>query len=305
MFVGALGACVIPVRALAGPVPAGVGMLARLERQAGGRLGVMVRDTVTGHGFGRRQDERFAQCSTFKLSLAALVLAEIDAGRAHGDEVLAYSVLDVLPNSPVTEAAAGGPGLPILTLAAAAVERSDNLAANLLLARFGGPAGLTAFWRTLGDAVSRLDNTEPALNHVAPGAVHDTTTPAAMAATVGRLLTGPALSGAARAQLWGWMKACATGLDRLRAGLPAVENGAWQAGDKTGTYTDTGTIAHVNDVALLLAPAGDRHFRSPLAVAACYDPPGMPDAVRASDAAVLAAVARIVTDPAAWRMQHR
>ena len=280
-------------------------MLGQLERQAGGRLGVMVRDTATGRGFGWRQDERFAQCSTFKLSLAALVLAEIDAGRAHGDDVLAYSVLDILPNSPVTEAAAGSHGLTILTLAQAAVERSDNLAANLLLARFGGPAGLTAFWRKLGDSVSRLDNTEPALNHVAPGAVHDTTTPAAMAATLARLLTGPALSGAARALLWGWMKACATGLDRLRAGLPAAGRTAWQAGDKTGTYTDTGAIAHVNDVALLLAPAGDARFRSPLAVVACYDPPGTPDAVRASDAAVLAAVARIVTDPAAWRMQHR
>ena len=137
-------------------------------------------------------------------------------------------MLDVLPASPVTgaaatrtagdEALAGREGMSILALAQAAVERSDNTAANLLLARFGGPAALTAFWRAMGDEVSRLDHNEPMLNRVGLGEVHDTTTPAAMAATLGRVLTGRVLSGASRALLWGWMKNCSTGLGRLRAG---------------------------------------------------------------------------------------
>jgi len=276
-------------------------MLAALERRAGGRLGVAVRDTASGRGFGWRQDERFAHCSSFKLSLAAMVLAQIDAGQARGDEVLAYSVLDILPASPVTEAAAGKEGLPILTLAEAAVERSDNLAANLLLARFGGPAALTAFWRALGDDVSRLDHHEPDLNRVAPGAVHDTTTPTAMAQTLGRLLTGPVLSGGSRATLWGWMKACSTGLGRLRAGLPE----GWQAGDKTGTWNDGASIAKVVDLALVLAPVGDGRFHAPLAVTAYYEPTGTPDSVRPADEAVLAAVMRIATDPVAWKAKRR
>ena len=297
---GALGAALIPVRAFAsGPVP-GVARLSALEDRSGGRLGVMVRDTATGRGFGWRQDERFAHCSTFKLSLAAMVLAQIDAGHAHGDDVLPYSVLDVLPASPVTEAAAGKQGLPIFTLAQAAVERSDNLAANLLLARFGGPAALTAFWRGLGDDVSRLDNNEPDLNRVAPGKVHDTTTPSAMAMTMSRLLTGSVLSGEARARLWGWMKSASTGLDRLRRGLPA----GWQAGDKTGTMFGGLSAARVNDLALALPPVGDRHFRAPLAVTAYYEPAGNPDDIRPADEAVLAAAMRIVTDPAAWA-NHR
>jgi beta-lactamase class A len=298
---GALGAAFVPVPALALGAPVGASLLAALERQSGGRLGVAVRDTATRRGFGWRQHERFAHCSTFKLSLAALVLSEIDAGRAHGDEVLSYAVIDVLPASPVTGAAAGKEGLPILTLARAAVERSDNLAANLLLTRFGGPAALTAFWCKLGDDISRLDNKEPDLNRVAPGALHDTTTPAAMAASVGRLLTGSVLSGESRAQLWAWMKNASTGLNRLRGGLPA----GWQAGDKTGTWNDGHTTAKVNDLALVLAPVGDSQFAAPLAVTAYYEPTGTPDAVRPADEAVLAAVMRIATDPAAWKVKRR
>lgn len=315
---GVLGASLVPVPALAVPsvrALTGARWLGALERRSGGRLGVMVFDSTRGRGFGWRQDERFAQCSTFKLSLAAMVLAQIDAGRARGDDVVPYSVLDVLPASPVTGAAAdriaadpalaGQEGLAVFALAQAAVERSDNLAANLLLARFGGPAALTAFWRATGDPVSRLDHHEPALNRVAPGADHDTTTPAAMAATVARLLTGSVLSGESRARLWGWMKAAPTGLGRLRAGLPE----GWQGGDKTGTWTGTwmgnGTIAKINDIALALAPAGDRHFPAPLAVTAYYEPAGTADAVRPQDEAVLAAVMRIATAPAAWRPQRR
>ena len=310
-LLGALAAAVVPVPALAKASLAGVAMLSALERRSGGQLGVMVRDCATGHGFGWRQDERFAHCSTFKLSLAAMVLAQIDAGRARGDEVLAYSVLDVLPASPVTgaaatrtagdEALAGREGMSILALAQAAVERSDNTAANLLLARFGGPAALTAFWRAMGDEVSRLDHSEPMLNRVGLGEVHDTTTPAAMAATLGRVLTGRVLSGASRALLWGWMKNCSTGLGRLRAGLPA----GWQAGDKTGTEYGPEALARINDLALVLAPVGGGQFRAPLAVTAYYLPGGRLDELRPADEAVLAAVMRIATDTQAWKVKRR
>ena len=215
--------------------------------------------------------------------------------------MLAYSVLDGLPASPVTEAAAGRGGLPVLTLAQAAVERSDNLAANLLLARFGGPPAVTAFWRSLGDRTSRLDNKEPEMNHVAPGQVHDTTTPLAMAVTVSKLLTRLVLSGEARARLWAWMKAAPTGLNRLRAGLPA----GWVAGDKTGSMFGGQSAVRVNDLALALAPPGDSHFRAPVAVTAYYEPAGTPDLIRPQDEAVLAAVMRIATDPLAWKANRR
>jgi beta-lactamase class A len=71
---------------------------------------------------------------------------------------------------------------------------------------------------------------EPELNRSAPGDLRDTTTPAAMAGTLQRLLLGGVLSKASRARLAGWMVDCKTGAKRLRAGLPP----AWRIGDKTG-----------------------------------------------------------------------
>ena len=112
----------------------------------------------------------------------------------------------------------------------AAVEYSDNTCANLLLARVGGPSALTAFWRSIGDAVTRLDHNEPILNRSPPGDPHDTTTPAAMAANLRRLLLGTVLSEGSRERLTGWMVDCKTGDERLRGGIPKT----WRIADKTG-----------------------------------------------------------------------
>ncbi len=124
---------------------------------------------------------------------------------------------------------AGG-AMSVADMCKAAVELSDNTCANLLLARAGGPAALTAFWRATGDTVSRLDHNEPELNKSPPGDPHDTTTPAAMAGNVRRFAVGEVLTPASRAHLTGWMLNCKTGANRLRGGLPAD----WKVGDKTG-----------------------------------------------------------------------
>ena len=79
-----------------------------------------------------------------------------------------------------------------------AVELSDNTAGNLLLGAIGGPAGLTSFTRSLGDAVTRLDRTEPTLNTAIPGDPRDTTTPSAMLADLDALILRDALSQASR-----------------------------------------------------------------------------------------------------------
>lgn len=253
--------------------------LAAIERSAGGRLGAYVLDTRTGRGFGWRQGERFTQCSTFKLSLAALVLREADAGRIALDEIVPYSRTDLLPVSPVTAANLDKGGMTIAALAEAAQLTSDNAAANLLLRRLGGPQRLTAFWRELGDPHARLDNYEPELNRVPPGAVHDTATPAGMARSVARFAVGGALSPPSRARLQGWMIATGTGMRRIRAALPD----GWRGGDKTGTAGSTGLPDRVNDIAVLFPPGN----RAPLVVVGFYEAPGHFDAIRSQDEAVL------------------
>jgi beta-lactamase class A len=203
-------------------------------------------------------------CSTFKLLLAACVLSRVEAGREQLGRVVRYGAGDVMEYAPVARAHLGEGGLPVEALCQAVVEVSDNTAANLLLAAVGGPPAITRFARDHGDAVTRLDRWELALN--VPSGEQDTSSPRAMTRLLGTLLLGDALGAASRAKLEGWMRACSTGERRLRAGLPA----GWVVGDKTGTgHTQT------NDLAILRPPG-----RAPLLVTAYYEAGIPPDEER-------------------------
>jgi beta-lactamase class A len=204
--------------------------LGNYERQTGGRVGLFAQNLVSGAQIAWRADERFVMCSTFKASLAALVLSRADRGEERLAQLIAYGLNDLQGYAPVARKNLARGAMSVEEMCAAAVEYSDNTCANLLLARVGGPAALTAFWRRTGDGVSRLDHDEPMLNRSPPGDPHDTTTPAAMAGNLRRFVLGKVLSPKSRERLKGWMLNCQTGGDRLRAGLP----GAWKIADKTG-----------------------------------------------------------------------
>jgi beta-lactamase class A len=255
--------------------------LAALEHRAGGRLGVHLIDTGSGATLGHRADERFALCSTFKLPLAAVVLREADAGRLGLNEVLPFGKDDLVPHAPVTGPRVDAGGMRVVELAEAAQITSDNVAANLLIRRLGGPAEVTARFRALGDAVTRIDRLEPSMNSVIGDDPRDTTTPRAIAGTVARLFTTDLLSDPARERLGGWMVATRTGMKRLRAGLPPE----WRAGDKTGTAASPGQPNRHNDVAIAWPPE-----RPPIVASAYYEADGHHDPMRAQDDAVLAEV---------------
>ncbi len=80
--------------------------------------------------------------------------------------------------------------MSLAELSAAALQYSDNVAMNKLIAHVGGPASVTAFARQLGDETFRLDRTEPTLNTAIPGDPRDTTSPRAMAQTLRNLTLG-------------------------------------------------------------------------------------------------------------------
>ncbi|OPZ00617.1 class A beta-lactamase [Bradyrhizobium sacchari] len=200
------------------------------ERDSGGRIGLYAENLATGKKLAWRADERFVMCSTFKASLAASVLARVDRGEEQLAAMIAYGEADLLDYAPVAKQNLAAGKMSVAEMCKAIVELSDNTCANLLLARIGGPAALTAFWRSLGDTTSRLDHNEPELNRSPPGNPQDTTTPAAMAGNLRRLVTSEALSPASRRRLTDWMVNCKTGANRLRGGLPAD----WKIGDKTG-----------------------------------------------------------------------
>lgn len=154
--------------------------LAGLGHRFDVRLGAYARDTGTGAELGYRADDRFPMCSTYKVLAAAAVLnRSISGTKEH--------------------------------LCEAAVRYSDNAAANSLLEELGGPAGVTAYARSLGDHVTRLDRTEPTLNQALPGDPRDTTSPRAIATDYDAILLRTAISPANRALITGWLKDSKTG----------------------------------------------------------------------------------------------
>nr|WP_252442433.1 class A beta-lactamase [Pseudonocardia humida] len=237
------------------PVPADVSepvlddpRFAELERRYDARLGVSAVHVTSGRSVGHRVDERFALCSTFKVYAAGALLAAHPMTDPFWTTPVRYTAADLVTYSPVTEQHVDT-GLTPLRLCEAAMTQSDNTAGNLLLDQLGGPPALTAFARTIGDPVTRLDRRETELNSAIPGDDRDTTTPAAIAAGYRSLVLGDVLGVTEREQLREWMVATTTGEDRIRAAVPA----GWTVGDKTGT----GGYATANDVAVAWSPAGE------------------------------------------------
>lgn len=251
--------------------------LAALEAAKGGRLGVAVLALGSGRVVEHRASERFAMCSTFKLLAAAHVLLRVDQRIERLGRRIKFTTNDLVTYSPVTEHRVGGTGMTLAELCEAAVVVSDKTAGNLLLDSFGGPAGLTAYARSLGDTVTQLDRIEPALNEATPGDPRDTTTPSAMLDNVRRIVVGDALTPSSRELITSWMVGCKTGNARLRAGFPRN----WRVGDKTGS----GGHGVTNDVAVAWPPN-----KPPIIVAAYYAESLLSDDDRN---AVLASVARI------------
>lgn len=237
----------IPARALQGQAETPADRLAALEARLGGRLGVAAIDSGSGRRILYRADERFPVCSTFKTIAAAAVLALTSAEPDLLQQSIAYTKADLVRWSPVTEKHVKD-GMSVAALCAAALQYSDNTAGNLIMRLLGGPAAVTDYARSIGNASFRLDRWETELNTAIPGDPRDTVTPADMAASLNALLLGNALPAAERTQLKSWMLGNTTGAKRIRAGVPAD----WQVADKTGS----GDYGAANDIAVCWPPAG-------------------------------------------------
>ncbi|MEV0549333.1 class A beta-lactamase [Nocardia salmonicida] len=218
-----------PASSTSATVPA-TATFADMETKYGARLGLSVVDTASGATVDYREGERFPMASTFKGLACGALLQAHPLSTGYFDQVIRYTAADIVVNSPETEKHVDT-GMTVTALCDAAITQSDNTAGNMLLRLLGGPEGFTAFLRTLGDTVSRLDRWEPELNTAIPGDERDTTTAAALVANYRALVVGTALPEPERNQLATWLKASKTGAKRIKAGLPTD----WIVGDKTGS----------------------------------------------------------------------
>jgi beta-lactamase class A len=221
--------------------------IAGLERRHNAIIGLYATNLDSGRTVAHRAQDSFAMCSTFKVYAAARVLQMAETGELTLDQPMFVDPAGILPNSPVTGPQAGG-DMTLAELCQAALQQSDNAAANILLSRIGGPQAITAFARSIGDQRSRLDRWETELNSAIPGDPRDTSSPQPLGEGFRVLLTGDVLATPQRDQLQTWMRANRT--SSMRAGLPS----GWTSADKTGS----GDYGSTNDVGIAYGPAGQR-----------------------------------------------
>ncbi len=156
-----------------------------LEGEYDARLGVWALDTGSNRTVAWRADERFAYASTFKALACAVILQRDSADQL--DKVVTYGSAELLDPSPITQQHLNT-GMTVRELCDAAIRYSDNTAGNLLLREIGGPDGLNASLKQIGDDTTHADRSEPDLNSAVPGDVRDTTTPRAIGTDLMRFL---------------------------------------------------------------------------------------------------------------------
>ncbi|MFE3739655.1 class A beta-lactamase [Streptomyces sp. NPDC059134] len=249
----------------------------KLESKFDARLGVYALDTGTNRELAFRADERFAYCSTFKALQAGAVLKKHKL--AGMGQRINYTEDDMVPDSPVTKNHVDT-GMTVGELADASVRHSDNTAANLLFDTIGGPSGLGAFLKTIGDDVTQVDRYEPDLNEATPGDTRDTSTPRALAKDLRSLVLGDVLGKEEKALLTKWLTTNVTGANLIAAGMPD----GWTVGDKSGG----GRYGTRNDIAVVWPDQG-----APIVVAV-MSTRDEPDATR--DDALVAGAASVVAD---------
>ncbi|SHN34086.1 class A beta-lactamase [Gracilibacillus kekensis] len=215
----------------------------KLENEYDARLGVYALDTGNDQIITYNSEERFAYASTFKVLAAALLLKQNNIQDL--EEIVTYKEEDLVTYSPVTEQNVGA-GMTLLELSEAAIRKSDNTAANLMLEALGGPDRLKQALREMGDDITNPERYETELNDFTPGSNKDTSTPKAMATTLKHIVFDDFLPKDKRELLLNWMEGNATGDALIRAGQPE----GWVVKDKSGAAS-YGTR---NDIAVVYPP---------------------------------------------------
>ena len=251
-------------------------LLNDLEERHGGRLGVAALDVGSQRRVSWRGQERFAFCSTFKAFLAVATLERVQREEEQSDRAVAVTRADMIPHAPVTEKAIGRT-LTIRELMQAAVEVSDNPAANILIREMGGIAVWRSWWPTFGDTTTVISRLEPDLNTALPNDPRDTCLPDQTIANIRELAFSDRLTPEHDQLISGWMIASPTGPNRIKAGAPQ----GWTVAHKTGTGSNGAT----NDIGMLTPLSG-----SPVLMAAYFT--GAPEATDDQRDAVIAEATR-------------
>lgn len=259
--------------------------LTRLTDGLDGRVGVCALDASGPVCAGGGQ--HFSMQSVMKLIVGMAVMDAVDHGQLRLQDaiVVRREDLSLLVQPIAVLVGQQGYRTTMGDLVRRAIVDSDSAAADILIAKLGGPRQVEAFLTRKGIYEVRVDRDErhlqteilgltwkpeyvdPAVFEEAVDVVpvrqrniayrryrsdpRDTATPEGMATLLQQLATGKLLSASSTHFLLGVMTQTATFPDRLKAGVPK----GWTLAHKTGTSGSwRGVTAATNDVGILRAP---------------------------------------------------
>ncbi|GAB4361493.1 MAG: class A beta-lactamase [Bryobacter sp.] len=291
---------------------------AKLSQGFPGRLGIAVE--ANGKIYQNRGLERFSIQSVMKLFVGFAICELVDQGRLRLDTPQVFRTEDksVFMQPIAKKLLKGEYKTSIAELIRYGIIDSDSAAADyLILHHLGKATEITKALERKGIRGLRVDRTERDLQTEVHGlrwkseyldeavferelanqpkeAVtkaytfyrndpRDTSTPVASAQFLALLHSGKLLQPETTAFLLQALRDCATGVKRLKAGLPA----GWELGHKTGTSsTWQGIAAATNDIGILYGPKGQK-----ISVAVYVGDAKAPEAERE---AAIAQVAKLV-----------
>lgn len=235
---------------------------AELERVVAGfagTVGVVVRGVEGGDSAQLQAQAHLPMQSVYKFPLALAVLHAVDEGRLQLDQQLELRPADLLPNtwSPLRERyPQGNVRVSLREVLRCTVAESDNNGCDILFRLLGGPAAVQAYVHRLGVADLRIAATEEEMHRQEDVQFKNWATPLAMSELLVNFSRGHYLSAASHACLWQLLTTGPTGIQRLRAGVPA----GTEVAHKTGTSgtNAAGLATATNDAGLLTLPNG-RH----------------------------------------------
>jgi beta-lactamase class A len=130
---------------VAGPPAALEAELGAIASQAGGTLGVKVVHLESGSAAGLNALGRFPMASVYKLPIAVVVLAKVDAGELSLEQDVEVRPGELRRTGAKVDPWTPGARVPVVRLVDAMLTQSDNTACDVLLRLLGGPRAVDAW----------------------------------------------------------------------------------------------------------------------------------------------------------------
>ena len=135
-----------------------LGEFERFATLSDGTVGIAVRDLQTGETQAINGDTLFPMASAYKVAVAGRIFALIDAGDVRLDDQLALDPALASEGGIAWMFSRPGASLSVQRLLELMLQKSDNNATDVLVARAGGPAAITHFVKGLGVDGLRVDS---------------------------------------------------------------------------------------------------------------------------------------------------